>query len=159
MKRQVKYKFCLLQIIFFSLTFVSSLFYLASASIISSHIIAESSIVLAKCFIFLQLHVAEFQTESFSDMCFLHSLWFSWFYFCFYCHSSIDLNYIFSSSNLHLHTHDISFVKIFDSFFSVIVSKTCIFKSFVLFETHTLLDKPLRVLQFPTHFFSLAANE
>ena len=74
MKRQVKYKFSLLQIIFFSLTFVSSLFYLASASIISSHIIAESSIVLAKCFIFLQLHVAEFQIESFSDMCFLHSL-------------------------------------------------------------------------------------
>ena len=29
---------------------------------------------------------------------------------------------------------------------------------YVLFETHTLLDKPLRVLQLPTHLSNLTAN-
>ena len=50
---------------FFSLKFVgtvvTSLYDLGSASIISSHVIAESSILLAKYFGFLQLHVAEFE--------------------------------------------------------------------------------------------------
>ena len=32
------------------------------------------------------------------------------------------------------------------------------FKSSILFETHTLLDKSLRVLQFPTHISKLTAN-
>ena len=32
------------------------------------------------------------------------------------------------------------------------------FKSPVLFETHTLLDKSLRVLQLPTHLSKLTAN-
>ena len=36
--------------------------------------------------------------------------------------------------------------------------KTCIFKSSVLFETNTLLDKSLRVLQFPTHLSNPTAN-
>ena len=75
MKRQVK--FCILQVIFFSLKFAGTgfasssfdlalLFDLASASIISSHIIAESSIVLAKYFPFSQLQVEGFQIYSFS---------------------------------------------------------------------------------------------
>ena len=42
---------------FFSLKFVSSSY----DSIISSHIIAESSIILAKYFPFSQLHVAVYQ--------------------------------------------------------------------------------------------------
>ena len=33
------------------------------------------------------------------------------------------------------------------------------FKSFVLFETHPLLDKSLRILQPPTHLSNLTANE
>ena len=32
------------------------------------------------------------------------------------------------------------------------------FKSSVLFGTHTLLDKSLRVLQHPTHLSNLTAN-
>ena len=32
------------------------------------------------------------------------------------------------------------------------------FKSSILFETHTLLDKSLRVLQLPTHISKLTAN-
>ena len=54
-------KFCLLQVILFSLKFVSSLFGLAYVSIISSHLITELSIILSKYFPFLQLHVEEFQ--------------------------------------------------------------------------------------------------
>ena len=33
------------------------------------------------------------------------------------------------------------------------------FRSSVLFGTHTLLDKSLRVLQLPTHLSNLTANE
>ena len=36
--------------------------------------------------------------------------------------------------------------------------KTVRFKSSVLFGTHTLLDKSLRVLQLPTHLSRLTAN-
>ena len=50
------YKFCVLQVAFFSLKFV----YLVSF-IISSHVITESSIKLAKYFPFSQLQVEEFQ--------------------------------------------------------------------------------------------------
>ena len=46
----------------------------------------------------------------------------------------------------------------FYSFFHVTILKTCIFKSSVLFGTHTLLDKSLRVLKLPTHLPYLTAN-
>ena len=59
-------KFCVLKVAFFSLKFVSSNDLAAASSlydsIISSHVIAESSIILAKYFSFSQLHVAGFQT-------------------------------------------------------------------------------------------------
>ena len=45
-----------------------------------------------------------------------------------------------------------SFAKMFDSFFPVIILKICIFKSPVLVGTHTLLDKSL---QLPTHLSNL----
>ena len=50
------------------------------------------------------------------------------------------------------------FCNIFDLFVPVIMLKTCTFKSFVSFGTHTLFDKSLRVLQLPTHLSSLTAN-
>ena len=53
-----------------------------------------------------------------------------------YHYSATDLNYIFLS-NLHLHLHDISFVKISDSIFPVIILKTCIFKFSVSLGIHT----------------------
>ena len=53
------YKFFVSQIVFFSIKFCVTIF--VSSSIISSHVIVESSIMLAKYFPFLQLHVAWFQ--------------------------------------------------------------------------------------------------
>ena len=58
---------------------------------------------------------------------------------------------VISPSNLHLHSHDICFVNVFDSFIHVIILNRLRFKSSVLFGTQTLLDKSLRVLQIPTH--------
>ena len=65
----------------------------------------------------------------------------------------------FLPSNLHSHLHDSCFVNIFYSFFHVIILKTCTFKSSVLFVTHTLLDKSLRVSQPLTQLSKLTANE
>ena len=64
----------------------------------------------------------------------------------------------FFPSNLHLHSHDICFVNVFDSFFPVIMLNTLRFQSSVLFGTHTLLDKLLKVLQFPSHLSNLTVN-
>ena len=50
-------------------------------------------------------------------------------------------------------------INVFDSFIAVITLRTLRFNSSVLFETHTLLDNSLRVLQLPTHLFSLTVNE
>ena len=61
-------------------------------------------------------------------------------------------------SNLHLHSDDMCFVDIFESFILVIISKTFIFKSSDLFGTCTLLDNSLRVLQLLTYLSNLAAN-
>ena len=57
------YRFCALQVIFFSLKFVEIVFISSSYdSITLSQIIAESSAILAECFPFSQLQVAGFQT-------------------------------------------------------------------------------------------------
>ena len=53
-------KFCVLQIEFFSLKFVVTVF-VYSASIISSHLIIELSIIIAEYLPFFQLHVTRFQ--------------------------------------------------------------------------------------------------
>ena len=75
-----------------------------------------------------------------------------------YGYSTIDLICIVFPSNLHLHSHDISFVKIFDSFTPAIMLNTLRFKSSVLFGTHILSDKSLRVLQLQIHLPNLTAN-
>ena len=62
------------------------------------------------------------------------------------------------TSNLHLHSHDACFVNVFDPFIFVIMLITLRSKSSVLFWTHTLLDKSLRVLQLPTNLSNLTAN-
>ena len=59
-------KVCVLQVIFFSLKFVEtvfvlSLFDLTTTSIISSNVITESSIILGKYLLFSQSHVEEFR--------------------------------------------------------------------------------------------------
>ena len=45
-----------------------------------------------------------------------------------------------------------------DSFIPDIILKAYKFKYYVLFGTHTLLDRSLRVLQLPTHPSKLTAN-
>ena len=52
-----------------------------------------------------------------------------------------------------LHSHNI-----YDSFIPVIVLSTLRYKFFVLFGTHTLLDKSFRVLELATHLSNLSAN-
>ena len=74
-----------------------------------------------------------------------------------YRYSTFDLNYIFFHE-VYIYIHIISFAEIFYYAFPVIILKTCIFKFSVLFGTHTLLDKLLRVLQLPTHLSNLTAN-
>ena len=58
-------------------------------------------------------------------------------HFLLFLHWS-ELN--FFSSSLHLHSHDISFIKIFCFIFLFHLLETYIFKSSVLFGTDTLLD-------------------
>ena len=64
---QAKYRnFAFYRLLFVSLKFVGAVFCfssydLASASIISSHVITESSKILAKYFSFSEIHVLRFQ--------------------------------------------------------------------------------------------------
>ena len=51
--------------------------------------------------------------------------------------------------------HDKRFVKVLDSFIAVIILKTFKFKSSVSFETQTLLDKSLGLLQLLALLFRL----
>ena len=74
-----------------------------------------------------------------------------------YRYSNIDLNKILPS-NLHLHSHDICFVNVFNSFIPVITLNTLRFKSSALFGKHAILDKLLIVLQLPNHLFNLTVN-
>ena len=52
----------------------------------------------------------------------------------------------------------IRFVNVFDLCIPVIMLNTLRFKYSVLFRTHTLLDKSLRVLQLPKHLSNLTVN-
>ena len=60
-KKFVFYKLYVFSLKFVGIVFVSSLFDSACASIIPSHVITESSIMLTNYFSFSQLHVARFQ--------------------------------------------------------------------------------------------------
>ena len=82
--------FCILQVVFFSLKFVGIVFVsLLHDSVISSHLIAESSIIVAKYFPFLQLDVVVFQYNLFQ----IHDVFFTHINICRY--STINLSYIF----------------------------------------------------------------
>ena len=61
----------------------------------------------------------------------------------------LELHFI--QLNLHLHLYDTWLVNILDIFVPVIVLNTFRFKYSVLFGTHILLDRSLRVLQIPVH--------
>ena len=64
-------------------------------------------------------------------------------------HSWFELYFL--PSNLHSHLHDVCFVKVFDSFISVMMLKTSKCKSSVSFGTHAILDRSSRVLQLLIH--------
>ena len=61
----------------------------------------------------------------------------------------------FLPSNLHLHSHDMCFVNVLESFIPVIMLNTLRFKSSVLIGTHILLDKSFKALPLPTNLSSL----
>ena len=129
------WRLCVLQVLYFLLKFLGKVFISSSYDFInSSQIIAESSIILPNFFSFSQIHVLRFHTYSFSHTwCSLHSHWhLSLFHHRFYLH--------FVWSNFHLHSHEICFVNVLDSFIPVMRLKALRFKSFVWFETHALLD-------------------
>ena len=123
--------------------------------IISSFLITEWSIILAKYFPFLWLHVPRYQIWSF-----LHK-WSSFRFVHSHQHLlsfQVWLELHFLLSILHLQSHDVCFANVFDLFFHVIKLKMRRFKSSVLFERHTLLDRSLRVLKIPTYLSKLNAN-
>ena len=133
---------------FFSLKFVGIGFV---SSIVSSFVITESSIILARYLPISKLYVSGSQIYYFSHICFLPS---HQHLFLFYFWSELH----FLPSNLYLHLHDICSVKIFDSFIPVIILKACIFKSSVFLGTNTLSDKSLIVLQLPVNLCNLNRN-
>ena len=76
-----------------------------------------------------------------------------------YHYSSFDLNYTFHFKfDLRLHLQDNCFANVFDSFIPVIMLNIFRFTSSVFFGTHALLDKSLKVLQFPTHISKLTTS-
>ena len=75
-----------------------------------------------------------------------------------YCYSTIDLTYILFHQIYIYIKHDTCFVNLVDSFIPAIMLKTLRFKSLVLFGTHTILDKALRLLELPIHRSYLTAN-
>ena len=101
----------------------------------SSHVIIESSVILAKYLPFSQLKVAGFQIQGF----FAHMIFFRMLQSHQYQSPfNFWLELHFPPSNLHLHSLDIYFFNVFDSFIPVITLKTLRFKSYVLFGTHIL---------------------
>ena len=89
------YKFCVSQVIFFPLKFVEADFV---SSITLSCVITESSIILAKYFPFLQVHVTGFQIYFFQM--------YDTFYICIniYSYSTFDVNYLFFHQ-IYIYTH------------------------------------------------------
>ena len=93
--------------------------------ITSSHIIAESFIILAKYFPFSQLHIEGFQ------------IWFCFTYIMFFTLTStftvipLLTRITFYAIKVTLHLHDTCFVNVFNSFIPVIMLSTHRFKSSV----------------------------
>ena len=129
---QKNIEFFVLQPTFFYIKNCSNSFFLSFK--ISSHVIADSSSIrIANYSPFFTTTCIKIRNITFTHKHQHLSLFHLWF----------QLHFL--PSNLHLHLPVISFIKIFNSFFPVNLIKTCIFNSYVLFGTHTLLDKSLRV--------------
>ena len=100
----------------FADTFVDAL---SATYIITSHVITELSIVLAKYLPFSQLHVPKFELLSFSHkLCYFEFLNSQQHVLLF--HFSFKLHLLMS--NLHLHSHDTCFVNTHNLFIPIITS-------------------------------------
>ena len=120
----------------FSLKLAATIFV---SSIICSHIITElSSIIHAKHFLFTQIHVAGLQMQFF----FKHVMFFT-------------LTWAFIVIPVLIWTKFSSIKFTFTFVIYIMFAFTFTFKSSVLFWTHTLLDKSLRVVYFLTVFFRM----
>ena len=112
------------------------------SSVISSQVITELPTILAKYCPFLQLHVAGFQKYIF---CTHDVLLHFYTHIRIYCYSNFYFNYIlYHIKKLHLNSHDMCFVNIFDSFLPVTMLKKLRFESYVLFGAHTTLNRSSR---------------
>ena len=112
--------------------------------LISSHINTGSSIKFPTYLLFSQLYAEGLQIKPFA-----HTMFF-WIFTL--------TTTLFLLSHLHSNLNHICFVNVLDWFIPVIRLKVCKFKYFVLFETHTLLDRLSRVLQLPPHLSTLTRN-
>ena len=123
------------------------------SSVVVSHLITESLVVLIKHLPIYQLHVVKFQIY------FLHSCFFFYFYTHIdnYYYSTFDFKYTFYHQ-FYIYIRIICFVNVFGSYLPVTMLKTLRFNFSVLFGTHTLIDKLLRVIQLSTHLSKLATN-
>ena len=101
-----------------------------------NHVI--TNVILPSYLPFSHLHIAGFYTrDALSDFYTDTDI---------YCYSTYDVSCIFCYQTS---------MYVFDTFISAIILETCIFKYFVLFGKHTLLDRSLKPL-LPTHLFKLA---
>ena len=77
------------------------------------------------------------------------------------CH--LPLHYIYVElyllpSNSQLHSHEICFLSVFDSFIPLIMLNSFSFTFSILFGTHILPNGSSILLQFPSHLFILMMN-
>ena len=110
-----------LEVLFIEIVFVGTVFVI---SVISSLVMAESSIILPICLTFFQYNL--FHTQDVFFLFLKSHQHISLFYFWFE---------LFLPSNLHFYSHDMCLVYVFDLFISVIISKMLEFKSSVFFGT------------------------
>ena len=128
---------------FFSLKLVVTVFV---SSVISSNVIAESSVILAKYFASICSRIA-------NNLLCTHDVFLDFYTRTnIFRYSAFGLNYIFYHQtyiNIHIIHY---FVNLFDSFILVIMLNCFVWNN-------TLLDKLLRALQLLTHLSKLTANE
>ena len=140
-------QFWFLQVTFFSLKFLAIVF--ISSSWLYNFITRNDWIILNTCWIFFIFTNACSRIPNIMNLVTLTStfivipplIWMTFF-----------------PSNLHLNSHEISFVNVLDWFIPVIMFKTLRFKYSVLSGMHTFLDESIRVIQLPKNLYNLTEN-
>ena len=97
--------------------------------------------------------MTEFWSHKYMSQCSKYNLFCMHYVSLDFCtHTTLSLFHFwfklhFLPSNLHLYSADTPFVNVYDSFFPVNTLQILKFKCYIVFRTHTLLDRSLRVLQ------------